>query len=102
MRANDDYGLDGELEFTRDGVVTGFIVNVQVKSCPSYQRNKTASGFDYYVSPADASYWSKVSFPVILVVYDPTLKVGYWVDVKRFLNQRDFTATSTIRFSFRS
>ena len=33
---NDDYGLDGELEFTRDGVVTGFIVKVQVKSGPTF------------------------------------------------------------------
>jgi hypothetical protein len=47
---NDDYGLDGELEFTRDGAMTGFIVKVQVKTGPSYLRNKTASGFDYYVS----------------------------------------------------
>lgn len=99
---NDDYGLDGELEFTRDSVVTGFIIKVQIKSGPSYLRNKTASGFDYHVSASDAAYWSKVSFPVILVVYDPVAKVGYWLDVKRFLNQPDFTATSTIRFSFRS
>lgn len=99
---NDDYGLDGELEFTRDGVVTGFIVKVQVKSGPSYLRNKTASGFDYHVSAPDAAYWTKVSFPVILVVYDTVAQAGYWVDVKWHLAQPDFAASSTIRFSFRS
>src|ERR1700689_1673413 len=87
---NDDYGLDGELEFTRDGVVTGFIVKVQVKSGTSYLRNKTASSFDYHVSASDAAYWLKVSFPVILVVYDPADKAGYWVDVKPHLAQPDF------------
>ena len=99
---NDDYGLDGELEFTRDGVVTGFIIKVQVKSGPSYQRNKTASGFDYHVSASDAGYWSKVNVPVILVVYDPAAKAGYWVDAKRHVTQPDFAASSTIRFSLRN
>lgn len=98
---NDDYGLDGELEFTRDGVVTGFIIKVQVKSGPSYLRNKTASGFDYHVSASDAAYWSKVSFPVILVVYDPADKAGYWVDVKQHLAHPDFAENSTIRFLLR-
>ena len=97
---NDDYGLDGELQFTRDGVVTGFIVKVQIKSGPSYLRNKTASGFDYHVSATDAAYWTKVSFLVILVVYDPVAKAGYWVDVKRHLTRPDFAANSTIRFHF--
>jgi len=99
---NDDYGLDGELEFTRDGVVTGFIVKVQIKSGPSYLQNKTSSGFDYHVSASDAGYWSKVCFPVILVVYDPAAKAGYWVDVKRHLSQPDSAVGSTIRFSLRN
>ncbi len=99
---NDDYGLDGELEFTRNGVVTGFIVKVQLKSGTSYLRNKTASSFDYYVSAPDAAYWSNVSFPVILVVYDPGDKAGYWVNVKQHLAQPDFSASSTIRFSLRN
>lgn len=99
---NDDYGLDGELEFTRDGVVTGFIVKVQIKSGASYLRNRTASGFDYYASASDLAYWSKVGFPVILVIYDPDLQAGYWLDVKRYLNQHDSAATSKIRFSLRN
>jgi hypothetical protein len=60
---NDDYGLDGELEFTRDGVVTGFIVKVQVKCGPSYLRNKTASGFDYYVSAPTQPTGPRSAFP---------------------------------------
>jgi hypothetical protein len=98
---NDDYGLDGELELTRDGAVTGFIVKAQIKSGPSYLRNKTASGFDCPVNASDVAYWSKVSFPVILVVYDPDSKTGYWLDVKRYLNQHG-PATSAFRFSLRS
>ncbi|HYW43197.1 MAG TPA: DUF4365 domain-containing protein [Bryobacteraceae bacterium] len=85
-------GLGWELEFTRDGVVTGFIVKVQIKSGASYLRNKPASGFDYHASASDFAYWSKVGFPVILVVYDPDSQAGYWLDVNRDLNQHDSAA----------
>ena len=97
---NDDYGLDGELEFTRDGVVTGYIVKVQIKSGASYLRNKTTNSFDYYVSPSDAAYWAKANFPVILLVYDPTSQAGYWVDVKRHLTKHgDSVAASSVAFA---
>lgn len=79
---NDDYGLDGELELTGSGEVTGTIIKVQIKSGASYLRNKSQAGFSFYIDPSDAAYWPKVSFPVILVVYNPTDNAGYWIDVK--------------------
>jgi hypothetical protein len=100
---NDDYGFDGELELTRDGVVTGYILKAQVKSGPSYMHNKSASGFDFYVSPSDADYWAKTNMPVMLIVCDPGTKQGYWVDVKKYAKEHsEFSETHTIRFLFRS
>ena len=82
---NDDYGLDGELGLTSSGEVTGTIIKVQIKSGTSYLRNRSQAGFSFYIDPSDAAYWSKVNFPVILVVYNPTDNAGYWLDVKRYL-----------------
>jgi hypothetical protein len=99
---NDDYGLDGELELTRSGEVTGYILKAQVKSGPSYMHRKTGSGFDFSVSPADAQYWAKVTFPVILIVFNPAAQAGYWIDVKHYMAAHpDFASSLTIRFSLR-
>ncbi len=99
---NDDYGLDGELELTRDREPTGFLVKAQVKSGASYIRNPSTSGFDYHAKPADAEYWLKVNVPVILVVHDPRSGHGYWIDIKKYAAQHpDFPATPVIRFSKR-
>ena len=100
---NDDYGFDGELELTRDGAVTGYIIKAQIKSGPSYMRNKSASGFDFYANASDTDYWAKTNVPAILIIYDPEGKQGYWVDVKKYAKEHtEFLESSTIRFSFRS
>ena len=100
---NDDYGLDGELELTREGEPTGFLVKVQVKSGNSYFHNRSASGFDFPVSPADAAYWLRVNAPVVLILHDPKSGHGYWIDVKKYAEQHpEFPTKPVIRFSVRS
>lgn len=100
---NDDYGLDGEIELTRDGSPTGFLVKAQVKSGSSYFHNRSASGFDVPVKPPDADYWLGVNVPVILVVHDPKSGQGYWKDIKNYAAQHpEFPSTPVIRFSVRS
>ena len=96
---NHDYGIDGELELTDSGVVTGTIIKVQVKSGASYLRNKSQAGFSFYIDPSDAAYWPGVNFPVILVVYNPADDTGYWMDIKRYLAEHAGTTTA-VRFSF--
>lgn len=98
---NDDYGIDGELELTDSGVVTGTIIKVQVKSGVSYLRNKSQAGFSFYIDPTDAVYWAGVNFPVILVVYNPVDDKGYWLDMKRYLAEHAGEGTTTaVRFSY--
>lgn len=97
---NDDYGLDGELELTRDGVVTGLIIKVQLKTGQSYFRRRSTAGFEYRLTASDAGYWDSVNFPVILVVYDPERERAYWMDLKRYIrSHEDFRTALVIRFS---
>lgn len=98
---NDDYGLDGELELTSSGEVTGTIIKVQIKSGTSYLKNRSQAGFAFYIDPADAAYWSRVNFPVILVVHNPTDSTGYWIDIKSYLAEHAGEAPPTaVRFSY--
>ena len=98
---NHDYGIDGELELTDRGVVTGTIIKVQVKSGASYLKNKSQAGFSFYVDSSDASYWPNVNFPVILVVYNPVDDTGYWMDMKRYLaDHPPVGSTPVVRFSY--
>jgi hypothetical protein len=97
---NHDYGLDGELELTSSGVVTGTIIKAQLKSGRSYLKNRNKGGFTFYVDPSDAGYWRGANFPVILVVYDPDADAGYWIDVKRYLNEHAHDPSpNAVRFS---
>lgn len=97
---NHDYGIDGELELTDSGVVTGTIIKVQVKSGASYLRNKSQAGFSFYLDPSDAGYWPGVNFPIILVVYNPVDDTGYWMDMKRYLAQHAEQPPAAVRFSY--
>jgi hypothetical protein len=82
---NDDVGLDGEIELGKDGAATGLLLKVQVKSGPSYFLNSTGSNFEFLASPDDLHYWSESNIPVILVIYDPERKEGYWKSIKEYL-----------------
>jgi hypothetical protein len=84
---NDDVGLDGEIELGKDGAATARIVKVQVKSGSSYIRNPTTSGFEYFASSTDLTYWNSANVPVIVVVFDPVKQEGYWKPVQSYLKE---------------
>ena len=73
---NDDVGIDGEIELGKDGAATAKIIKVQVKSGASYIRNSTGTGFDFYASSADLSYWNGAS-----------KGEGYWKPVQQWLKE---------------
>jgi hypothetical protein len=74
-----DYGVDAQFEVTDDeGVETGRLIGVQVKSGQSYFREKTAEGFINRPSDRHVRYWAAYGLPVILVLVDPKTRAAYW------------------------
>lgn len=96
---NDDYGLDGELEPVEDGVPSGRIIKVQVKSGRSYRKSEDDSGFVFVASRNDLEYWQNVNTPVLLVVHDSENEITYAVDVHDAL-QRDPSIRRSCRIPF--
>jgi hypothetical protein len=84
---NDDVGIDGEIELGKDGAATGRLIKVQVKSGPSYIKNPTGTGFEFYASSEDLAYWNKANLPVILVVYDIAKDEAFWKHIQGFLQE---------------
>ena len=79
-----DFGIDGHLEFLRrDGIATGMIVGVQVKSGASYLERENGAGFLYTASAKHQSYWEQYPVPVLLVLHDPDADVSFWLDVRQ-------------------
>src|SRR5438105_4900402 len=82
---NSDVGIDGEIELVLGGQATGRIIKVQSRAGKSYIRNEKPECFDFYADANELEYWQNASNPVILVIYSPTAKMAYWVDVKGYI-----------------
>jgi len=78
-----DSGIDGVIEFrdSSTGAMSNMIVQVQIKTGPSYFRSETDDGFTFYADPEDLEHWQRSNTPVILVMCRPGID-AYWVDVK--------------------
>jgi hypothetical protein len=79
-----DSGIDGVIEFRdpQTGAMSNLIVQVQIKTGPSYFRSETDDQFTFYADPADLEHWQRSNTPVILIMCRPGID-AYWVDVKR-------------------
>jgi len=78
-----DFGIDGQIEIVDDfGNPSGRLIAVQIKSGPSYLKEKTSAGFIYRGDPRHLSYWSQYSLPVIIVLHDPESGTCYWQSVE--------------------
>ncbi len=80
-----DLGVDGQIEFLEqgDGVIsTGKIVAVQVKSGPSYFKDRTEDGIIYYPSPKHRRYWRSLNLPLLLVLHNPEADETFYTEVK--------------------
>jgi len=74
--SKNDFGVDGEIEFTRTDennrkVVTGEILKIQIKSTEtgSYISNETETTFDFKARNEDIEYWKNHKIGVILIIY---------------------------------
>lgn len=90
-----DLGIDGVIEFVRDEQPLHRMAALQIKSGLSFYNASTAQ----CKIPVENhyEYWLKYGLPVIGLVYVPSLKRAYWVNIKHYLERNP--GASTISFS---
>lgn len=103
--SQDDFGIDGTIEMTvpaSDGqrLTKGGIVNFQSKAGKKYVVADSADGFSTPVRMQDIEYWMTSNVPVIFIVYHPTDKCLYYVDIKDYVkrNRHIYTAPHKVEF----
>jgi hypothetical protein len=73
-----DIGIDSIIERRKDGIPTGELIAVQIKSGLGNVTTNKDGDYDYYMSRVHYEYWSSYSIPVIIVLYDDEKNVLYW------------------------
>lgn len=76
-----DYGIDAHIEIVENGLVTGKLIAVQIKTGQSYLRKRSDKGYIYRGQMKHLNYWKNHSLPVILVLCDNIGNKCYWVQV---------------------
>jgi hypothetical protein len=83
---SNDTGLDGYLEFVQDELVTGLCIGVQIKSGDSFQSVKSRQAI-LKTDKAHFEYWKSHSLPIVGIVYVPSDKKAYWIDITEILQK---------------
>lgn len=86
-----DRGIDGQIELKVGDSPTGQFIMVQSKAGSSYLRNEKPDSFDFYSDPNHLTYWRRCPNPVILHVYDPRSRSGFWKHVQEYLRKNPET-----------
>ncbi len=94
IEQENDLGIDALIELIQGGLPLNRQVAVQIKSGQSYfdsESNECRFPIDTH-----RDYWGKHPLPVIGIVFVPSHKTAYWVDLKEFLNAHP--KATTVRF----
>lgn len=94
IEQENDLGVDGILEFIRDEKPLNKQIAVQIKSGASYYSGETRECA--FPIGTHRDYWLHHPLLVFGLVYVPSLKTAYWINIKRFL--KDNPSASTVRF----
>lgn len=78
-----DYGIDAHLEIVENGLVTGRLIGLQIKSGPSYCKERDDDGFVYRSDGEHIQYWLNHSLPVILTICDTESGRVYWQEISQ-------------------
>jgi HEAT repeat protein len=84
---NNDWGIDGEIEFKNDkGEASGRRVYLQLKSGDSYLYQRKSDGKEIFTikNSRHAEYWKSHAYPVLLVIRDSGGLIR-WMNVKDYL-----------------
>lgn len=92
---NNDWGIDGEIEFKNDkGDASGTRVYLQLKSGDSYLRTRTGDGKQVFSikNPRHAEYWQAHAYPVLLVIRNSLGHIR-WMNVTEYLRHHGINVT---------
>lgn len=95
IEQENDLGIDGVIEFIKDGVPQNKQIAVQIKSGQSYYNSQTNQCLIPVGNHFD--YWTKHPLSVFGIVYIPSLNSVNWVNIKNYIKQH--SQCSTIRFT---
>jgi hypothetical protein len=82
-RPFEDFGVDAHVEIVEDGVISGKLLAIQIKSGPSFFRESSGEGWWYRPSARHVEYWLQYSLPVVIVMYHPETRTCYWQLVRQ-------------------
>ena len=77
-----DVGIDAHIERVDDGVPTGKLIALQIKTGPSHFRDSEGT-LTYYGTNSHLDYWSSHSLAVLLVAHLPETNETYWVAIEQ-------------------
>lgn len=97
---NDDWGIDGEIEFKNNkGQASGDRIYVQLKSGGSYLRTNKDGVSTFYISDErHIEYWLSHEYDVYLIVRDTDEK-SYWMNITKYLKKCGDPKPRTIIFN---
>jgi hypothetical protein len=87
IHLEEDVGLDGVIEFVKNGEATGRLLAIQVKSGDSFVAQGKDS-FIVHVDEAHISYWQGYDLPVVMVCYSPSKQLASWQDIKHYIQYK--------------
>ena len=73
-QTEDDYGIDAIVEVVEDGLPTGRLIALQIKSGASYFK-KRGENYAYYGETKHLEYWANHSLPVFVILHDPVQRL---------------------------
>lgn len=79
-----DVGIDGYIEFIENESTTGLCIGIQVKAGDS---NTREDKIYLRASKEHFIYWNNHILPICGVVYIPSTKTAYWIDIKSYINK---------------
>ncbi|MEV6066046.1 DUF4365 domain-containing protein [Nocardia sp. NPDC052001] len=81
-QSESDFGVDAHVEIVVDGMPTGQLIALQIKSGPTYFKESSAGGgWVVRGKKQHLSYWLDHQLPVLLVLYNPETGTSYWTHI---------------------
>ncbi len=80
-----DVGIDGQIEHVSpEGLATGRMLAVQIKSGPSFLK-ESQGDWVFYPEEKHRFYWERFPLPVLIIIHDPDKNLSYWQDARQAL-----------------